>query len=240
MKTRSLPYFLIGSALLLVSGILLLNTGCTKTATKEAEPPTKPSVTKAVVNDGGPLVLTTSTAEFQVLPSGYVQGFLLKDGKKLTLDETLTGQPGGSDYVIANGKEVQFVLDFGQAQVLEAVGKMGAGKRVEIPARPLGPSGTTLQRTLTVEAYDDFPNLLLTSLEYKNDGPAEVTLDQAVTQRHRFDAALAQPKVAPYDMWSFHGSSYDWGKDDVEKAGGGVTFAPSCPAKAGHPVVAGA
>jgi alpha-galactosidase len=217
MKTRSLLSFLIGFVLLLVSGSLLLNTGCARTAKKEAEPPTKPSLTKAVVNDGGPLVLTTSTAEFQVLPSGYVQGFLVKDGKKLTLDEPGAGQPVGSDYVIAGGKEVHFVLDFGQAKVLEAIGKMGAGKRVEIPARPLGPSGTTLQRMLTVEAYDDFPNILLTSLEYKNDGPAEVILDQAVTQRHRFSATLAQPKVAPYDMWSFQGSSYNWGEDDVEK-----------------------
>ena len=33
------------------------------------------------------MVLTTSAAEFQVTPEGYVQASLLKDGKKLSLDE---------------------------------------------------------------------------------------------------------------------------------------------------------
>jgi alpha-galactosidase len=207
----------IAFTLLLAGGVALLNTSCTRTARTAPEPPSKPSLTKVSVGGGGPLVVTTSTAEFQVLPSGYVQGFLLKDDKRLTLDEPDQGKPADSDYLLANGKEVHFVLDFAQASVLEAIGKLGVGKRIEVPARPLAPSGTPLQRTLTVEAYDDFPNILFTSLVYKNDGPAEMTIDQVVTQRHRFNAAMAQPKAAPYAMWTFHGSSYDWGKDDVLK-----------------------
>ena len=34
---------------------------------------------------------------------------------------------------------------------------------------------------------------------------------------HRFTASLADAKAQPLDMWSFQGSSYDWGKDDVLK-----------------------
>jgi hypothetical protein len=30
-------------------------------------------------------------------------------------------------------------------------------------------------------------------------------------------AKLADAKAQPWEMWSFHGSSYDWGKDDVIK-----------------------
>ena len=65
---------------------------------------------------------------------------------------------------------MDFTLDFQSAQVHEAMGKMGAGKRIEIPARPLGPSGTDLQRVLAFEVYDKFPNILLSSVEYKNSG----------------------------------------------------------------------
>ena len=36
-------------------------------------------------------------------------------------------------------------------------------------------------------------------------------------QQHRFNAKQADAKAHPYDMWSFQGSSYDWGKDDVQK-----------------------
>ena len=38
-----------------------------------------------------------------------------------------------------------------------------------------------------------------------------------IEQQHRFSASLVDKKAQPYDMWSFHGSSYDWGKDDVVK-----------------------
>ena len=115
--------------------------------TKTAKPePTQPSTIKVDVRDGGPVVLTTSAAEFQVKPDGYVQASLLKDWKKLSLDESSIGAPAESDFVQVAEKDVHFTLDFQQAQVHEAIGKMGVGKRVEIPARPLGPSGTNLQR----------------------------------------------------------------------------------------------
>jgi alpha-galactosidase len=203
------------SAIILILGVTL---SCSRpaTQTQSAAPPSRPSDIKVAVNDGGPVVIQTSSAEFQVLPSGYVQGFLVKSGKKLTLDEPRVGEPGGSDYVVSGGKEIRFTLDFGNAKVLESQGKMGRGKRIEIPARPLGPgSGTTIQRTLAVEAYDDFPNVVLTTLDYRNTGTSDLKLDQIVTQAHRLNAGVSGEKVLPYDMWSFHGSSYEWGKDDV-------------------------
>ena len=178
---------------------------------------TRPSAIKVEVSDGGPVVLTTSTAQFQVLPDGYVQAALLKNGQKLTLDDPRAGTTSDSDYVIAGGKEIHFMLDFQQAKVLEAVGKMGVGKRVEIPARPLGPAGTAVQRTLFLEAYDDFPGILLTSVEYKNAGNSDLAVEKTVDQRHRLSAKLADAKAQPWDMWTFQGSSYDWGKDDVVK-----------------------
>jgi alpha-galactosidase len=176
---------------------------------------TQPSAIKVEVNTGGPVVLTTNGAEFQVRPDGYIQAFLLKDGQKLSLDEPRLDAMSDSDYVLVGGQEIHFTLDFQQAQVLEAVGKMGAGKRVEIPARPLGPSGTNLQRVLALEVYDKFPNILLSTVEYKNTGTSDLALEKSVDQRHRMSAALADAKAQPWELWSFHGSSYDWGKDDV-------------------------
>jgi alpha-galactosidase len=65
-----------------------------------------------------------------------------------------------------------------------------------------------------VEVYDDFPNMALVNVTYKNVGTADFALDQVVTQQHRFNGH--EVKERPYDMWSFQGSSYDWGKDDVQ------------------------
>ncbi len=206
------------SIVVLVIAALLLACNKAEPPKKAAKPaPTQPSEIKVEVKSGGPLVLNTRTAEFDISPSGYVQAFLLKDGKRLTLDEPPLGAPGDSSYLTQKGKEVRFVLDFDKANVLESIGKLGRGKHVDIPAHPLGPSGTGIERTISVEAYDDLPGMLITTTQYKNTGAVDFSIDQAVEQQHRFNAKLADPAAEPYDMWSFQGSSYDWGKDDVFK-----------------------
>ena len=121
--------------LLIASSAILLS--CARTPQKPAEPSSKPSEIKITVNDGGPVVITTATAEFQVLPSGYVQASLLKGGSKLTLDEERTGVPTDSNYVISGGNQLRFAADFGQAQVLEAIGKMGRGNVCSVPVSPV-------------------------------------------------------------------------------------------------------
>jgi alpha-galactosidase len=207
--------------ILLLALAAMLASGCNrsevKPQVKEKSVASQPSVIRVDVNPGGPLVLTTTAATFEVAPSGSIQAFLLRDGKHLTLDSPKPGQPNESDYVVQGSREIHFVLDFDQAKVLESAGKLGRGKRVEIPAHPLIASGPNLLRTLTLEAYDDFPNLLLSSVEYKNNGSADVRMDRVIEQRHRLSAKLADPKAQAWEMWSFQGSSYDWGKDDVFK-----------------------
>ena len=174
-----------------------------------------------MVTPGGPVVLTSSTAEFQILPSGYIQALLLKGGQQLSLDDPRQGNPEESDYLVQDGKEIHFTLDFGQTKITEAIGKLGPGKHVEIPAQPIGPSGTSLRRTLHVEVYDDFPNILLSSVAYTNTGNSGYHLDLVVEQQHSFNSHIV--KEHPYDMWSYQGSSYEWGKDDVVKLRSGFS-----------------
>jgi len=195
--------------------LFLISCNRTQTGEKAKPAPTRPSDIQVEIKPGGPLVVTTSTAAFEVSPGGSTQAFLLRDGKRLTLDDPKQGQPSDSDYPVVAGKEVHFVLDFDQAKVQEATGKLGRGKHIEIPAHLLNPVGPALQRTLTVEAYDDFPNLMLSSAEYKNVGSADIAVDRFTEQQHRFSAKLVDAKAQPYDLWSFQGSSYNWGEDDV-------------------------
>jgi alpha-galactosidase len=179
--------------------------------------PAKASTIHVSTAPGAALVLTTSVTEFQIRPDGYVQAFLLKDGNRLTLDDPGAGALADSDFVRIGGKDVHFALDLDHAQVSEATGKMGAGKRVEIPERELGSLDTELQSVLAVEVYDNFPNVLLSTVEYKNAGASDVVVDKSGNQRRKLNAHLADAKAHPWEMWSFHGSSYDWGKDDVVK-----------------------
>jgi alpha-galactosidase len=212
LKRSQLYSFILSITFAALAGGML---SCAKPAPQPKATPSRPSDIKVEVRDGGPVVVTTSSAEFQILPSGFLQATLLKDGKRLTLDEPEVGSAGGSDSIVHAGKEFDFVPDFAQARVVEGSGKLGRGKRVEIPARPLAPAGVDIERMLVIEAYDDFPNIALVSTTYKNVGTTDFQVDQVLMQQHRLSSH--EVKEQPYDMWSFQGSSYDWGKDDVQR-----------------------
>src|SRR5438105_7942814 len=122
-----------------------------------AEAESAPSPVSVLVNPGGPVSIRTTAAEFDVLPSGYVKALLMKDGKKLSLDEPASSDPASADFVVTGGKEAHFMLDFSQTRIVAAQGKLGPGKRVEIPAQPLGPAGAGLASTCAIELYDNFP-----------------------------------------------------------------------------------
>ena len=215
MKSRLLRVPFAQLTALILAATVTVSCNRQQTNEKPKPQPAPPSDVQVEVKPGGPLVLTTSTAAFEISPAGYVQAFLKRDGKRLTLDDPKPGQPGEGDYLVLGGKEIHFVLDFANTKVLEASGKLGRGKHIEIPAHVLNPIGPSIQRTLTVEAYDDFPNLVLSTVEYKNIGSADLAIERVVEQQHRFNAKLADPKAQPYDMWSYQGSSYHWGADDV-------------------------
>ena len=175
------------------------------------EPAAQPASAVAVnAPPAGPIVVQTGTAEFDILPSGYVRAYLVNGSSRLTLDEPA----GGGGYIVSAGKPVRdFSLDLSHAQVTEARGKLGPlGKRVVINGRS---STAQIEETLAVEVYDGFPNLAVTTLAFRNAGTREFQLDQVVAGRHRLNTSLADPKAAPYGLWSFQGSSYDWGKDEI-------------------------
>ncbi|HEY1658449.1 MAG TPA: glycoside hydrolase family 36 protein [Candidatus Sulfotelmatobacter sp.] len=201
---------------------ILLSIGCgqkkNEASTKGAPvPEPRASAITVDVKPSGPVVITTSAARFEVSPSGYVHAALLKDGHEQTLeDQTLEGQgqtPG--DYVVRDGKREQFNLDFSQAKVGDATGKLGIGKHITIPAQLPAKSSDNIRQTLEISVYDDFPNLLLTSSSYTNTGNSEVHIENIVEQQHRFNSH--ETKEPAYDMWSYQGSSYDWGEDAVLK-----------------------
>ena len=212
--SRQLSYFVLASVLV---GLAALALSCSRQGSGPKDTGSKLSTIKVEVRDGGPVVVTTGTAEFQILPAGYLQATLLKDGKRLSLDEPEPGSAAGSGHIMNEGKDLEFIPDFSQAKITEAAGKLGRGKRIEIPGHPLAPSGVSVERTIVLEVYDDFPNIALGTVTYKNTGTADYRLDEVITQQHRFNAQQADAKAQPYDMWAFEGSSYDWGKDDVLK-----------------------
>src|SRR6185437_1154189 len=111
---------------------LLLAGGCKeKKAEEQAQP--KSSSVKVLAPSGGeaPCVIQTGTAEFEISSNGSLESFLLKDGKRLSIDST-AGNDTSADMLQVHGKAVDDFKLAGSQQVVDANGKLGpVGKRVE-------------------------------------------------------------------------------------------------------------
>src|SRR5262249_1688796 len=160
--------------------------------------------TKIQITSTGPLTLRTSSAEFHFSPNGSLQASLLRGKETLTLDDP-QGARSGSALTIAGNEVSDFTFDIEHARSSPASGRLGSdGKPIEISGKSSSTPG--LQSTAWLEVYDTFPNVVLTSISFKNTGNADISIDKVITQRHSFNASLSDPKAPPYSMWSFHGS----------------------------------
>jgi len=173
------------------------------------------SALQITTSAAGPLVIRTAAAEFRLYSAGSLHGSLLRGGEPLTLDDEQSGDSVSDPSMTAGGKEISdFSLDLAGAKIGDASGRLGGrGKKIEISGKST--SAPAIQSAVLIEVYDDFPGVLLSSISFKNTGTSDLSIDKIVTQRHVLSAALSDRNSAPYSMWSFHGSSEAWGKDDV-------------------------
>ena len=106
------------------------------------------------------------------------------------------------------------MLDLDHAKVSAASGRLGGkGKRIEVSGK--SSSSPTLRNSLSWSFTMTFPTSHSPRFPTRNAGSAEILLDRVVMQQHVLNASLQDRTVPPYAMWSFHGSSEAWGKDDV-------------------------
>jgi alpha-galactosidase len=207
-----IPARLLASLCLLI----LIGTGavsCNR-GRSDAHPPATSTIHVATTA-GGPLVITAPAAEFRLFPTGHLQASLLQNGQALSLDDPHISAGISADTLVSGGKDIHdFVLDLSHARIGEASGRLGAlGKRIEVPGKSA--STPALESTVFIEIYDDFPTIALMSTSYRNSGTSDIQIDQVTTQQHTLNASLSDHSAQPYSMWSFHGSSEAWGKDDV-------------------------
>ena len=99
-----------------------------------------------------------------------------------------------------------------QRKFSRAAANSAAGNRWRFQARPLAPAGVAIERMLVVEACGGFQHRpgQHRLQECRHHGFRWIRCGCSST---RFSSH--EVKEHPYDMWSFQGSSYDWGKDDV-------------------------
>src|SRR5262252_1317337 len=159
--------------------------------------------------DGTSVRIKTPNAEFVLDPRGSLRGSI-QDGSS---NPTLAENGSGIELRTAAGAVTDITRDLAHGKVENATGKLGElGKRVTIQGQS---ASTSLEETLTLEAYDDFPSLVLLSAGYKNSGDQPQELVSLTLAGQRLNANLSDAKAKPHEMYAFFGSSLKWGKDDV-------------------------
>src|SRR6476646_1385911 len=123
-RARNWKWAILALLLVAVTG------GCSRSP-RPSTPAAPASAIQITVNKGGPVVITSTAAEFQVLPSGYIQASLIKDGKKLTLDDAEPGKTHVSNSATSAANSTSFGWDFSAAKISYATGKMGRGRQVQ-------------------------------------------------------------------------------------------------------------
>ncbi len=189
---------------------LLLTLLCFPGCKKKQSAPTAQVSNISVKVAADNVTISTPGATFTLSPAGYLRAALADGGA--SLDDS--GTPGKGSGIVVRGQEVSDLnLDLAAAKVSDSQGKIGkTGKRIEVTGNS---SSTGLSETMVVEVYDEFPTIAFSTATFKNTGSADIALDRAVEQQHVLNASVSDPQAQTYEMWSFHGSSEAWGKDDV-------------------------
>ena len=212
MKNR-VRKFGVACALLVMNGVCLLQvSSCQRKEESRLAPAPAPKESAILVNQAGDGIhVQTPAAEFVLSSTGRLTATLASNGKKLTLDDP-ANESGQS--ITAGHKGVSDItLDVAHALVNAAQGKLGKlGKQIEVRGTS---ASTGLEETVRLEVYDDFPGLALLSAAFRNTGQKDVSLEEVTLQKHRLNASLGDPATAAHEMWSFHGSSIQWGKDEA-------------------------
>lgn len=211
--SRRFSFSIACAALVILASALVQIAGCQKKHTEPSSSAGSLSHASAIqvqaTNDS--VRIQSPTAEFELSSAGYLKGSFKRSGQLLTLDDP--SQLAGQEVVLDGNAVSDFALDLIHAKVSDVTGKPGKlGKHIEVQGT--SPS-SKLQETVTIELYDDFPEMALLSAAFRNSGAQEIQLSDVNLQKHRLNAALSDPQRATHDLWSFFGSSLEWGKDEV-------------------------
>ncbi len=141
-------------------------------------------------------------------------------------DESLTFIPANSEealsrpshFIVIDGEELRdFRVDYNSIAVESIKTEFGSGKKMEMSGFALCSDGTQISKTLTLELYDAYPDVAISSASYQNLGKSQKVIEKDYSSYYELDASLVNPDAQSFDFWSFQGASLAWGFDYILK-----------------------
>jgi alpha-galactosidase len=168
------------------------------------------------------------------------------DGEKI--QTIVSEQEKPNDYIVINEKEIyNFLID--KKLIIDIENEFGKGKQLKLYGRTktmVGENPIDIEKILTIELYNDYPNSAISYVEYSNLGENTLTIDKTVDVCYTLDRKLLDTTKTSYDFSLFQGRGYNWGdnycniKLDASYAASnfmGVTYANRDPKGGGIPLL---
>jgi alpha-galactosidase len=130
----------------------------------------------------------------------------------------LASSSGPSHFIVSDGEEIKvFLLDRSRIRLREITTEFGLGKRLTLLGIGQTTKGAKVELTLFVDLYRKYGDTAIITASYENLSGRNIKVDREIASALTLDASLLNPGSAPYDFWSFQGSSINWGKDEFIK-----------------------
>ncbi|HUU29166.1 MAG TPA: alpha-galactosidase [archaeon] len=159
---------------------------------------------------GGTIRFKNAALELEFDSRMYGTVYYLKDGARLTLCAGgPKGQPGApTHFAVVEDQELKdFEVDYKTLDCSEVTSEFGRGKRLILRGEAEGLSGVRIEKKLTVELYEDYPDLALCRAEYRNLSSRPVKLGDIYSSAFLLSASQVDPALAPHGLHAFYGNA---------------------------------
>lgn len=160
-----------------------------------------------------------SSAEIKLLFDSKMNELVFyKDGEKPLNVSGENNQNKPNEFIVVNKNEItDFAVDYDRIDIQNIETEFGKGRKLLLIGVAKLNDGSRIEKTLSVEFYDNYPDAALTIASYKNLGASDIAIEKTISNYFELDAYRSDPKNKPYDFWSFQGVALDWGLDYIFK-----------------------
>ena len=159
---------------------------------------------------GGAIRFKNQAIELVLDSRMYCTVYHLKDGQRLSLTAGGRSSRGTvpSHFIVVEGKEVKnFEVDYPALECSEVATKFGRGKRLILKGVSAELSDIKIEKKLTVELYEDHPDVAITVAEYRNLSARPVKLGDIFSSVFVLSASLVNQALAPNQLHAFYGNA---------------------------------
>jgi alpha-galactosidase len=166
-----------------------------------------------IYKDTGEIIQFENTAIKLTIDQNMKISAAYFDGEKT--QSIVSEQAKPNDYLVINGENVyQFPIE--KKKIIEIENKFGSGKQLKLFGKAkiiMGGTTAEIEKILTIELYNNFPNAAITYVEYTNVSDSPLKIDRTISSSYTVDRKLLDNSKKSYDFSLFQGCGVTWGVD---------------------------